>query len=111
MTDTTDVPRAPTTRLRGSVTNAANQPDLLGNLGPVPDELDVADLPVTGELPAGLRSAGESAASAPGGPGDPIDSLPLVVADEAGAYQVVAHLIRPWDASVLRTVTLQVTVR
>ncbi|MEJ5255709.1 MAG: carotenoid oxygenase family protein [Acidimicrobiales bacterium] len=41
--------------LRGRVTNAANQPDLMGNLAPVADEIDVADLTITGELPAGLR--------------------------------------------------------
>ena len=57
MTETTDVPTAAATRLRGSVTNAARQPDLLGNLAPVPDELDVADLAVTGELPAALRGS------------------------------------------------------
>ena len=34
MTDTTDVPVAPTARLRGSVTNADDQPDLRGNLAP-----------------------------------------------------------------------------
>ncbi|MEZ5182292.1 MAG: carotenoid oxygenase family protein [Acidimicrobiales bacterium] len=33
------------------------QPDLAGNLFPVADELDVADLPVTGHLPPGLRGA------------------------------------------------------
>jgi carotenoid cleavage dioxygenase len=43
--------------LVGSVTNAARQPDLSGNMFPVPDELDVAALPVTGTLPAGLRGS------------------------------------------------------
>ena len=43
--------------LVGHVTNAAHQPDLLGNLCPVADEIDVADLAVTGQLPAGLRGS------------------------------------------------------
>lgn len=43
------------TPLMGSVVNAARQPDLTGNLFPVPDELDVASLRVTGSLPSGLR--------------------------------------------------------
>jgi carotenoid cleavage dioxygenase len=55
MTTTTADSAAVPGGLRGHVTNAANQPDLMGNLGPVADELDVADLAVTGELPAGLR--------------------------------------------------------
>ncbi len=42
------------TPLLGSVTNDANQPDLVGNLFPVPDELDVEHCEVIGELPAGL---------------------------------------------------------
>ena len=49
----TDTPRALTT----TVTNGADQPDLRGNMAPVGDELDVATLPVTGVLPAGLRGA------------------------------------------------------
>jgi carotenoid cleavage dioxygenase-like enzyme len=39
----------------GNVTNAAQQPFLEGILFPVDDELDVADLAVTGEIPEGLR--------------------------------------------------------
>ncbi|MFH8251117.1 hypothetical protein ACH3VR_12175 [Microbacterium sp. B2969] len=94
---------------------AQPEPDAVGTVG-APFALPLPAGAATGaewrlELPEGLRPAGESDASAPGEPGDPIDALPLVVADEAGAYQVVAHLIRPWDASVLRTVTLQVAVR
>lgn len=42
-------------RLLGSVTNAAHQPDLEGNRAPVADEIDVADCPVSGRLPEGLR--------------------------------------------------------
>ncbi len=57
MTDTTEVPAARAGSPRGTVTNAAHQPDLLGNLAPVPDELDVADLAITGELPAALRGS------------------------------------------------------
>lgn len=63
------------------------------------------------DLPAGLRSAGETDASPSAIAGDPVDSLPLVVADTAGTYQVTARLIRPWDGSVLRTVNVHVTVR
>ncbi len=37
------------------VTNEANQPDLAGNMFPVGDEVDVADCPVTGDLPDGLQ--------------------------------------------------------
>ena len=37
------------------VTNEADQPDLVGNMFPVGDELDVADCTVTGELPDGLQ--------------------------------------------------------
>lgn len=40
---------------QGAVINAARQPDLSGNLFPVPDELDAVDLAVTGTLPDGLR--------------------------------------------------------
>ena len=57
MTDTTEVATPRAGSPRGTVTNAANQPDLRGNLGPVPDELDVVDLRVTGELPAALRGS------------------------------------------------------
>ena len=52
MTDLTEHPV-----LTGTVTNEAGQPDLLGNLFPVPDELDVPSCAVTGELPAGLRGS------------------------------------------------------
>jgi carotenoid cleavage dioxygenase len=41
--------------LTGAVTNAADQPDLRGDRFPVAEERDLSDLPVTGELPAGLR--------------------------------------------------------
>jgi carotenoid cleavage dioxygenase-like enzyme len=41
--------------LRSVVTNAANQPDLSGNLFPIPDEIGPVSCTVTGELPAGLR--------------------------------------------------------
>ncbi|MFM7224410.1 MAG: carotenoid oxygenase family protein [Actinomycetota bacterium] len=44
------------TELTGSVTNAADQPFLRGNLFPVDRELD-AVCAVTGELPAGLRGS------------------------------------------------------
>ena len=37
------------------VTNEAKQPDLVGNMFPVADELDVADCPITGDLPDGLQ--------------------------------------------------------
>ncbi len=37
------------------VTNEAKQPDLVGNMFPVGDELDVADCAVTGDLPEGLQ--------------------------------------------------------
>ncbi|MEZ5142678.1 MAG: carotenoid oxygenase family protein [Acidimicrobiales bacterium] len=57
MTSTTTDPAAAPGGLRGHVTNAAAQPDLTGNLCPVADEIDVADLPVTGALPPGLRGA------------------------------------------------------
>ena len=40
-----------------AVVNAANQPDLRGNLFPVADEMDVADCVVTGDLPEGLRGS------------------------------------------------------
>ena len=50
-------PTAHPDRLLGRVTNAGNQPDLTGNLHPVADELDVAHLAVTGELPAVLRGS------------------------------------------------------
>lgn len=36
---------------------AQDQPDLAGNLFPVDREIDATDLPVTGELPLGLRGA------------------------------------------------------
>ncbi len=49
----TDTPIA----LTETVTNAANQPDLRGNLAPVSDELDVASCAVTGTIPEGLRGA------------------------------------------------------
>jgi carotenoid cleavage dioxygenase len=52
---TTTHPTADPGRLAGNVTNAGHQPDLLGNLRPVADELDVADLAVTGQLPPALR--------------------------------------------------------
>jgi len=55
-TTTTNAAPLPGT-LRGHVTNAAHQPDLTGNLAPVADELDVAGLTVTGELPPGLRGS------------------------------------------------------
>jgi carotenoid cleavage dioxygenase len=45
----------PTDMLTAHVTNDADQPDLRGNLFPVPDEIDVANCPVVGELPEGLR--------------------------------------------------------
>ncbi len=57
MTTTTTDPAAIPGGLRGHVTNAAGQPDLTGNLAPVADELDVAGLAVTGELPPGLRGS------------------------------------------------------
>lgn len=41
--------------LVGHVTNPADQPDLRHNRAPVPDEIDAVDLPVTGELPEGMR--------------------------------------------------------
>jgi len=44
---------APTTH----VTNAANQPDLRGNLAPVGDELDAERCAVTGEIPERLRGS------------------------------------------------------
>src|SRR3954452_18777362 len=62
------------------------------------------------DLPTGLRSGGESSASPSVIPGDPVDSLPLVIADAPGTYQVPAALVRPWDGSVLRSVTVRVTV-
>lgn len=43
--------------LRGSVTNAAYQPDLIGNRAPVADEIDVASCSVSGRLPDGLRGS------------------------------------------------------
>ncbi len=43
--------------LSSTVTNAANQPDLRGNMAPVGDELDDVTCPVTGDLPAGLRGS------------------------------------------------------
>lgn len=57
MTSSTTTPRAASGRLQGRVINAAGQPDLTGNLFPVSDELDVTDLPVTGELPPGLQGS------------------------------------------------------
>ena len=44
-----------TDRVVGSVTNTQAQPDLLGNLFPVSDELDVPECRVTGKVPEGLR--------------------------------------------------------
>ena len=46
-----------TSTLRTQVTNAANQPDLRGNLAPVGDELDVESCAVTGEIPPRLRGS------------------------------------------------------
>ncbi len=42
-------------RLHGSVTNAARQPDLMGNKGPVADEIDLTECDVSGTVPAALR--------------------------------------------------------
>lgn len=44
-----------TAGLAGGVTNTANQPDLLGNLAPVADELGPTECAVTGRVPEGLR--------------------------------------------------------
>lgn len=63
------------------------------------------------DLPAGLRSAGETDASTAALPGDSINSLPIVIAEIPGTFQVAARLLRPWDGSVLREVTVRVTVR
>ncbi|WP_345800813.1 hypothetical protein AAIB33_15255 [Microbacterium sp. AZCO] len=109
--------------------DSAPPPDAVGTVGE-PFALPLPAGAATGaewrlELPDGLRAAGETGASvsetadpsgatatsATGIPGAPVDSLPLVVADAEGAYRVVAHLIRPWDRTVLRTVTLSVAVR
>lgn len=46
-----------TALLTGHVESSEHQPDLAGNMFPVADELDVDDLPITGDLPAGLRGA------------------------------------------------------
>jgi carotenoid cleavage dioxygenase-like enzyme len=46
-----------TTSLTGNVSNTAEQADLVGNMFPVGDEIDVAKLDVTGELPEGLRGS------------------------------------------------------
>ncbi|MBM3660734.1 MAG: hypothetical protein FJW95_14715 [Actinobacteria bacterium] len=43
--------------LIGHVTNAAHQPDLVGNCFPVADEIDVAACPTTGRVPEGLRGS------------------------------------------------------
>lgn len=48
---------ATTDPLVGRVVNEARQPDLEGNKAPVATEIDVADCPVSGELPAGLRGS------------------------------------------------------
>lgn len=57
MTQTAEISADRSGPLRGRVTNVARQPDLLGNLAPVADEIDAADLVVTGELPAALRGS------------------------------------------------------
>ena len=57
MTQTAEISADRSGPLRGRVTNVARQPDLLGNLAPVADEIDAADLVVTGELPATLRGS------------------------------------------------------
>ena len=44
-----------TTDFTSTVTNAANQPDLRGNLMPVGDELTGVDCPVEGVVPEALR--------------------------------------------------------
>jgi carotenoid cleavage dioxygenase len=49
------MPTASTDRIVGRVTNAARQPDLVGNLFPVADEVDVGDCAISGALPTGLR--------------------------------------------------------
>ena len=46
-----------TTILTGQVTNHDNQPDLTGNMFPVGTEVDVAELQITGAIPAGLQGA------------------------------------------------------
>jgi carotenoid cleavage dioxygenase-like enzyme len=48
---------ATTATLTGMVTNRAHQPDLDGNRGPVPDEIDASRCPVSGEIPSGLRGS------------------------------------------------------
>ena len=47
----------PAPTLVGNVTNLADQPDLRGNLAPVPSELDPVVCSVSGRVPAGLRGA------------------------------------------------------
>ncbi|MEL7206619.1 MAG: carotenoid oxygenase family protein [Actinomycetota bacterium] len=44
-----------TDTLTTTVVNAANQPDLRGNLAPVGDELDIAHCEIEGRVPDGLR--------------------------------------------------------
>jgi len=46
-----------TAELTSTVVNAARQPDLLGNLLPVGDELTGVDCPVEGKVPEGLRGS------------------------------------------------------
>jgi carotenoid cleavage dioxygenase-like enzyme len=55
MTSTAPRTAQPSPPLRGRVTNAADQPDLRGNLFPVADEVEATDLTIVGELPAALR--------------------------------------------------------
>ncbi|MEO6626972.1 MAG: carotenoid oxygenase family protein, partial [Aquihabitans sp.] len=43
--------------LTGRIDNAEHQPDLEGNMFPVGEEVDVADLAITGVLPVGLRGS------------------------------------------------------
>lgn len=43
--------------LIGHVTNAADQPDLRGNMSPVGDEIDVSSCPLTGKVPERLRGS------------------------------------------------------
>ncbi len=43
--------------LTGQVDNQEHQPDLEGNMFPVGEEVDVARLQITGDLPAGLRGS------------------------------------------------------
>lgn len=43
--------------LVGNVTNQNRQPDLEGNMFPVSDEVDIASLEITGQLPSGLQGS------------------------------------------------------